>query len=57
VFYGAPNDVAVAAALVLHAFSIVPSLLLGLLFAAQAGLNISGMRQIADGPEQDGANI
>jgi uncharacterized protein (TIRG00374 family) len=57
VFYRAPNDVAVAAALVLHAFSIVPSLLLGLFFAAQAGLNISGMRQMADGPEQDGAKV
>ena len=49
VFYGAPNDDAVAAALVLHALSIGPSLLLGLFFAAQAGLNIGGMRRIADG--------
>jgi glycosyltransferase 2 family protein len=57
VFYGAPNDVAVAAALVLHAFSIGPSLLLGLFFAAQAGLNVAGMRQMADGAQQGRANI
>lgn len=47
-FYGASNDAAVGAALVLHAFSIGPALLLGLLFAAHAGLNLSGMRQMAD---------
>lgn len=47
-FYGIPNESAVAAALVLHAFSILPALLLGLVFAAQAGLNLSGMRRLAD---------
>ena len=34
-FFGAPDDAAVGAAIVLHCFSIGPSLLLGLLFAAQ----------------------
>ena len=53
-FYGTPNDAAVAAALVLHAFSVVPVLLLGLLFAAQAGLHVSGMRQMADAAAQPG---
>jgi len=52
VFYGVPNDAAVAAALVLHALSIGPSLLLGLFFAAQVGLNLSRMRQLADRAEQ-----
>jgi uncharacterized protein (TIRG00374 family) len=47
-FYGIPNEPAVAAALVLHAFSILPALLLGLIFAAHAGLNVSGMRRLAD---------
>ena len=47
VFYGVPNDAAVAAALVLHAFSIGPSLLLGLLFAAQVGLEYR--RHASDG--------
>lgn len=50
-FYGAPDVTAVGAAIVLHAFSIGPSLLLGLLFAAQAGLNLSGMRRLADQAE------
>jgi glycosyltransferase 2 family protein len=53
-FFGAPNDAAVAAALVLHAFSILPALLLGLLFAAQAGLNLSRMRQMADAATHEG---
>ena len=47
-FFGAPDDAAVAAAIVLHLFSVVPSLVLGLLFAAQEGLNVAGMRQLAE---------
>lgn len=47
-FFGAPNTAAVGSAIVLHAFSIGPSLLLGLWFAAQEGLNLAGMRQLAD---------
>jgi uncharacterized protein (TIRG00374 family) len=50
-FFGAPDDAAVGAAIVLHAFTVGPSLLLGLMFAAQAGLNLSGMRQLADQAE------
>ena len=50
-FFGAPNDAAVGAAIVLHMLSVVPSLVLGLLFAAQEGLNISGMRRLADQAE------
>jgi hypothetical protein len=41
----------VGAAIVLHAFTVGPSLLLGLMFAAQAGLNVAGMRQLADHAE------
>ena len=48
VFFGAPDDAAVGAAIVLHALTVVPALVLGLWFAAQAGLNMSGMRQLAD---------
>jgi glycosyltransferase 2 family protein len=51
-FFAAPDDAAVGAAIVLHLFSIVPSLLLGLLFAAQEGLNVGGMRRLADQAEQ-----
>jgi uncharacterized protein (TIRG00374 family) len=47
-FYGASDAAAVGAALVLHALTMVPTLLLGLYFAAEAGLNVSGMRQLAD---------
>jgi hypothetical protein len=51
VFFGAPNDAAIGSAIVLHAFSIGPSLLLGLFFAAQEGLNLAGMRQLASQSE------
>ncbi len=57
VFYGVPNDAAVAAALVLHALTVGPSVALGLLFAAQAGLNMSAMRRMADAAQQDRANV
>jgi len=55
VFYGAPDAAAVGAAIVLHAFSIGPSLLLGLLFAAQEGLNFGSMRRLANQAERGNA--
>ena len=51
VFYGASNNAAVAAALVLHLITMGPTLVLGLLFAAEEGLNVSGMRNLAARPE------
>ncbi|HEX4347647.1 MAG TPA: lysylphosphatidylglycerol synthase transmembrane domain-containing protein [Vicinamibacterales bacterium] len=54
-FFGAPNDAAVGAAIVLHAFSVLPTLLLGGVFAAQAGLNFGTMRQLAGRAESTGA--
>jgi uncharacterized protein (TIRG00374 family) len=51
-FYGAPDDAAVGAAIVLHLFSIGPSLILGLLFAAREGLNLGSMQRLADQAEQ-----
>src|SRR5207342_1260621 len=56
-FFGAADSAAVGAAIVAHLFSIGPALLLGLLFAAQVGLNLSGMRRIAAeaDPEPHGA--
>ena len=51
-FYGAPDDAAVGAAIVLHLVSIGPSLLLGLFFAAREGLNLGTMRRLADQAEQ-----
>ncbi len=47
-FFGAPGDAAVGAAIVAHLFSVGPVLLLGLFFAAQVGLNFSGMRRLAE---------
>lgn len=46
-FYAAPNDRAVGAALVLHAISFVPVTLLGILFMAQDGLNLTRARSLA----------
>jgi uncharacterized protein (TIRG00374 family) len=46
-FYGAPDEAAVGAAIVLHLFSIGPALLLGLWFAAQEGLNLGSMQRLA----------
>lgn len=51
-FYGAPDAPAVAAAIVLHLFSIGPALLLGLFFAAREGLNLGSMQRLADQAEQ-----
>jgi uncharacterized protein (TIRG00374 family) len=53
-FYAAPDDAAVGAAIVLHAFSVGPALLLGLFFAADAGLNLTRMRQMADAATEQG---
>jgi uncharacterized protein (TIRG00374 family) len=46
-FFGASDDAAVGAAIVLHVLSIGPSLLLGLYFAAQVGMNLARMRELA----------
>ena len=52
VFFGAPNSAAVGAAIVLWFFSVGPSLFLGLVFAAQVGLNLNGMRRLSHQAEQ-----
>lgn len=53
-FFGAPDDAAVGAAIVLHLFTVGPTLLLGLLFAGQEGLNLSRMRTLADEADREG---
>jgi uncharacterized protein (TIRG00374 family) len=45
-FFGASNDVAVAAALVLHALSTIPVSILGVIFMGQMGLTLGGLRSI-----------
>jgi uncharacterized membrane protein YbhN (UPF0104 family) len=51
-FYGAPDDAAVGAAIMLHLLTIGPSLLLGLTFAAQEGLNLNAVRRLAEAEQQ-----
>jgi hypothetical protein len=53
-FFGAPNDRAVGAAIVLHAVSFLPVVGLGLAFVVQDGLSLTGMRRLADIAEAEG---
>ena len=46
-FYAVPNDRAVGAALVLHAVSMLPTIVLGTLFVIQDGLGFGAMRNLA----------
>jgi uncharacterized protein (TIRG00374 family) len=46
-FFGASNDAAVAAAIVTHALSFLPVVLLGLIFMAQDGLSVGSLRTMA----------
>jgi hypothetical protein len=47
-FYGVPNDRAVGAALVLHAVSLAPTIVLGFLFVIQEGTGFGSMRNLAN---------
>jgi glycosyltransferase 2 family protein len=51
-FFGAANDRAVAAAIVTHAISFVPVVLLGVVFMAQEGLSVSGLKDLAGAARQ-----
>jgi glycosyltransferase 2 family protein len=51
-FFDAPDETAVGAAIVAHLLSVVPSLLLGFVFAAQAGLNLGAVRDLAQRAER-----
>jgi uncharacterized protein (TIRG00374 family) len=42
-FFGADNDIAVGAAIVLHAISVAPVIIVGLLFIVQDGLKLGGI--------------
>ncbi len=53
-FFGAANDKAIAAALVLHAISFVPVMLLGLLFMAQDGLSLGRLKELARSAPEEG---
>jgi glycosyltransferase 2 family protein len=47
-FFGAPTDRAVGAAIVLHAISFVPVTILGIIFMAAEGLTLGGARRLAE---------
>lgn len=46
-FFGAANDAAIAAAIVLHFISFIPILFLGMLFMVQDGISFSGLSAMA----------
>jgi uncharacterized protein (TIRG00374 family) len=46
-FYGVPNDRAVGTALVLHAVSLAPTIVLGFIFVLQDGLGFGAMSNLA----------
>jgi len=46
-FFHAPNDAAVAAAIVVHAISFAPVVLVGILFMAQDGLSVHRLQELA----------
>lgn len=46
-FYHVPNDRVVGTAIVLHAVSLAPTVVLGFLFVVQDGLGFGGMRNLA----------
>ncbi len=46
-FFGAANDRAVAAAIVVHALSFLPVVLVGIVFMAQDGLSVGGLKRMA----------
>ena len=46
-FFGASNDVAVAAAIVVHAISFLPVLLVGVIYMVQDGLSLGNLKSLA----------
>lgn len=46
-FFGASDEAAVAAAIVLHAMSFLPVVVVGALFMAQDGLSLAGLKELA----------
>ena len=54
-FFAAENASAVAAAIVVHALSFVPVVILGLIFMAQDGLSLARLRSMAETQTAKGA--
>lgn len=55
VFYGAENEAAVGAAIVLHAISFVPVALAGMVFLAQEGLSLGRVGQLVRTSDAEGS--
>ena len=55
-FFGAPRDLAVAAAIVVHAIAFVPVLLVGVIFMAQDGLSLGRLKALAGTAREEGRN-
>ncbi len=53
VFFAAPSERAVGAAIVLHAISFIPVTLLGIYFMAREGLTLGGARRLAEEKAHD----
>jgi len=54
-FFGAPNNAAVSAALVLHAVSFITSVAPGVVIMALDGLSVSGLGRLAGAAVQEEA--
>ena len=53
-FFAAPNDRAIAAAIVVHAMSFVPVIVAGLIIMAQDGLSLGRLKELAREAPQEG---
>jgi hypothetical protein len=53
-FFGASNPSAIAAAIVVHAISFVPVVVLGLIFMAQDGLSLGRLKEMARSAPEEG---
>ena len=58
-FFGAPDDSAIGAAILLHAISFLPVTLLGIVFMAREGLTLAGAKALASAerPDADGIDV
>jgi len=53
-FFHAPNDAAIAAAIVVHAIAFVPVVIAGFVVMAQDGLSLAGLRTLAGAAREQG---
>ena len=56
-FFGASNDAAVGAAIVLHAISFVPVTIVGVIFMVRDGLSLAGLRRLAGAARREETTV